>query len=41
MYKLIHSSEKSYLEQKNARSRFVLILFKLHEIWKVDSQENH
>ena len=27
-------------EQKNAWSRFALILFKLHEIWTVDCQEN-
>ena len=25
----------------NALARFALILFKLHEIWQVDSQENH
>ena len=33
----IHSSEKSCLEQKNAWSRFALILFKLHKFIR----ENH
>ena len=28
-----HNSEKSCFEQRNAWSRFALILFKLHELW--------
>ena len=31
--------KKNCFEQKNAWSRFVLIPFKLHEIWAVDFQE--
>jgi len=33
--------KKSCFKQKNVWSRFALILFKLHEIWYVNSQENH
>jgi len=31
--------KKTGFEQKNAWSRFALILFKLHKIWEADSQE--
>ena len=30
-----------FFEQMNVWSKFVLILFKLHNIWWVVSQENH
>jgi len=32
---------KSCFKQKNVWFRFALILFQLHEIWQVDSGENH
>jgi len=37
----IHTSENSCFGEKSALSQFALILFKLHDVWKVDSQENH
>jgi len=38
---IFFQNEISCLEQKNAWSRFVIILFKLHETGQVYSKENH